>query len=57
MRWCNDGWVNDGWEWGTPISHEEFIDAQKGKFKMVLTPKKDITKNWFPDPIKGKQIL
>ncbi|WP_300561111.1 class I SAM-dependent methyltransferase [Companilactobacillus sp.] len=52
-----DQWVNEGWEWGMPISHEEYLQAQKGEFKMVLTPLKQIPKDWFPDPIKGKKIL
>ena len=30
-----DGWVNEGWEWGKPISHKEFVEAQKGNFRMV----------------------
>ena len=27
-----DRWVDDGWEWGVPVSHEEFVDAQDGKY-------------------------
>jgi len=52
-----DGWVNEGWEWGKPISHEEYLAAQKGDFKMVLTPNVDIPKDWFPEPIKHQKIL
>jgi len=37
-----DGWVNDGWEWGKPISHQEFVDAKNGKFKMLLTSNRAI---------------
>jgi Methylase involved in ubiquinone/menaquinone biosynthesis len=32
------------------------LNAQKGQFKMVLTPHKDIPKDWFPD-LKGKKVL
>lgn len=52
-----DQWVEDGWEWGKPISHEEYLKAKQGDFKMVLTPNRDIPKDWFPDPIKGQKIL
>lgn len=52
-----DGWVDDGWEWGKPISHAEFVNAKRGDFKMVLTPKRDIPKEWFPASINGKKIL
>jgi hypothetical protein len=28
-----DRWVESGWEWGTPISHEEFLRAQSGDWR------------------------
>lgn len=52
-----DQWVEDGWEWGKPIDHEEYLQATKGKFRMVLTPTKEIPAEWFPNPIKGKKVL
>lgn len=52
-----DGWVNEGWEWGKPVSHDEYIAATKGEFKLVLTPNLAIPKEWYPDPIKGQKIL
>jgi len=51
-----DAWVEEGWEWGTPISHEEFVEATKGIWKVVLTPTKAVPKSWFP-PLKGLKIL
>lgn len=42
-----DRWVEEGWEWGIPISHEEYVNAQKGAWDIVLTPVKPVPKEWF----------
>ena len=42
-----DRWVDEGWEWGVPVSHEAFVDAQNGKWSMLLTPIKDVPKDWY----------
>lgn len=52
-----DQWVTEGWEWGKPIDHEEYLKAQKGDFKMVLTPNRQIPKDWFPDSFKNQKVL
>ncbi len=51
-----DRWIEEGWEWGKPISHEEYVDACKGNWKMVLTPTKPVPGEWFPE-LKGKRVL
>ena len=51
-----DRWVEEGWEWGTPISHEEYIAARGGKWDVLLTPTKFVPHAWFGD-LKGKRIL
>lgn len=51
-----DSWVEEGWEWGTIVSHEEFVAAQNGKWDIVLTPTKPVPHEWFPD-LKGKKVL
>lgn len=51
-----DRWAEDGWEWGIPISHEQYLEARKGNWSMVLTPTKPVPKDWFPD-LKGKKVL
>ena len=33
-----DRWVKEGWEWGKPVSHDEYIKAEKGKWNVFLTP-------------------
>lgn len=33
-----DRWVKEGWEWGKPVSHDEYIKAEKGKWNIFLTP-------------------
>ncbi|ADK83014.1 Methyltransferase type 11 [Sediminispirochaeta smaragdinae DSM 11293] len=51
-----DRWVNTGWEWGTPISHEIFSQAQNNSWSVVLTPTKPVPKEWFCD-FKGAKVL
>lgn len=51
-----DRWVEEGWEWGIPISHEKYLDAQNGNWRMVLTPTKEVPKSWFGQ-LKGKKVL
>ncbi len=51
-----DGWVKNGWEWGTPISHEEYLKAVKGEWSVVLTPTKPVPREWFCD-LKGAKML
>jgi SAM-dependent methyltransferase len=51
-----DRWVAKGWEWGQPISHEEYLRAQRGEWRVVLTPCKPVPKNWFPD-LRGAKVL
>ena len=51
-----DRWIEEGWEWGKPISHEIYSEAQKGNWDVVLTPTKNVPHRWFGD-LKGKKIL
>ncbi len=51
-----DSWCRSGWEWGTPISHEEFVDAKNGKWDILLTPTKPIPHEWLGD-VKNKKVL
>lgn len=51
-----DRWIEEGWEWGVPITHEQFLDAEKGKWSMVLTPVKPVPIDWYPE-LKGKRVL
>lgn len=51
-----DRWCASGWEWGKPITHEEFLDAGKGKWKIVLTPTKTTPRNWIGN-VNGKRVL
>ncbi len=51
-----DQWIEEGWEWGLPISHETYIRATKGEWKVVLTPTIPVPKDWFL-PFKGLKVL
>ena len=42
-----DKWVEDGWVWGVPITHKKFLEAKTGKWDMLLTPTKNVPKEWF----------
>lgn len=52
-----DKWVDEGWEWGKPISHEEFQQAQNGNWYVLLTPTKPVPKEWFPTNMNGIKVL
>jgi len=51
-----DGWIENGWEWGTPISHENYIKALSGECNVLLTPTKYVPENWFTE-FKNKKLL
>ncbi len=51
-----DRWVEEGWEWGQPISHTVYADAQAGKWSVLLTPTKPVPREWFPD-LRGVRVL
>ena len=51
-----DKWVDEGWEWGRPISHETYKQAQKGRWLVYLTPTKTVPHSWFGG-LQGKKIL
>lgn len=51
-----DSWVDSGWIWGIPISHEQFIEALKGNWSMLLTPTKPVPREWYPE-LSGKKVL
>ena len=51
-----DRWIEEGWEWGIPISHEEYLKAQEGRWNMLLTPTKFVPHSWFGE-LKGKKVL
>lgn len=51
-----DRWVEEVWEWGKPISHEEYLNAKKGIWKVLLTPTKPVPHEWLAN-VNGKKIL
>ncbi len=51
-----DRWIEEGWEWGTPISHQAFLDAKEGKWDVLLTPTIPVPHEWF-GCLKGKKVL
>lgn len=51
-----DGWVAEGWEWSIPLSHEEYVSALNGDYRLLLTPTKTVPPHWLGD-LKGKRVL
>jgi SAM-dependent methyltransferase len=51
-----DKWVDAGWEWGVPISPQQFADAKRGEWHMLLTPTKPVPKDWYPE-LCDKKVL
>ncbi len=51
-----DRWCEEGWEWGRPISHEVFQQAQKGRWEVFLTPTKPVPHSWLGE-LSGKRVL
>ncbi|HPG92395.1 MAG TPA: class I SAM-dependent methyltransferase [Clostridia bacterium] len=52
-----DKWNEDGWIWARPVSPEQIAQAKKGEIKVVLTPIKEVPRDWFPADMKGVKIL
>ena len=42
-----DKWSETGWEWSIPISHEEYMKAENGRWRVLLTPQKPVPLEWF----------
>ena len=42
-----DRWVAEGWEWGNPIDHQTYLQAQNGQWSVLLTPTKQVPHEWF----------
>ena len=51
-----DSWVEEGWVWAIPISHEEYLEAQNGKWDVLLTPTVPVPHEWLGE-LKNKKIL
>ena len=51
-----DSWCDSGWEWGKSITHEEYENAKKGKWNVLLTPTKYVPHEWFGE-LRGKNLL
>ena len=52
-----DGWVKAGWKWGTPITHEEYLQALAGTWTILLTPTRPMPRSWLPEDLSGLKVL
>jgi len=55
VRW--DEHVEEGYVWTRPVSSESIQNAKNGEWSLLLTPKKAVPRDWFPDNINGKNVL
>lgn len=46
----------EGNVWTLPISHDEFVRAKGGEWRVILTPTKPVPRDWFP-PLSGARVL
>lgn len=51
-----DGYVEKKDRWTVPVSSQDIDEARKGNWSIVLTPRKGVPRNWFPE-LKGLKIL
>lgn len=51
-----DRWVEEGSEWSVPISHETYLNAQRGIWEVCLTARRPVPKDWFTD-LNGVKVL
>lgn len=51
-----DKWAENGCDWSIPITHEEYSQAQGGKWGVYLTPTKFVPHEWFGE-LPGKKLL
>ncbi len=49
--------ASGGCEWSQPVSPLEIENARKGEFSIILTPLKPVPRDWFPETLKGKDVL
>ncbi|HNF48172.1 MAG TPA: class I SAM-dependent methyltransferase [Chitinophagales bacterium] len=43
-------------KWTLPVNEQDIVDAQNGKYDLLLTPKKPVPVNWLGE-LNGKQVL
>lgn len=52
-----DNHVKNASQWTVPVSHEEIEAARAGLFSILLTAKKPVPRDWFPQNLAGLKIL
>jgi SAM-dependent methyltransferase len=51
-----DQWIAGGWEWGIPLSHADFVEAQNGRRGIFLTPIKIVPAAWYAPFLKEGKL-
>jgi SAM-dependent methyltransferase len=60
LTYNRDAWdrrVASGNRWTVPVTSAEVAAARDGSWKVVLTPHKPVPRAWFPDDLRGLDVL
>lgn len=49
--------VENGNPWTLPVTSEEVQAARKGNWRVILTPTVTVPRSWFPENMKGADVL
>lgn len=52
-----DGQVERGNEWTRPVTHEQIEAARRGIWSVLLTESKPAPREWFPEEMRGVEVL
>lgn len=52
-----DRYVEQGNPWTVPVRPEEIANARRGEWRIYLTESKPVPRTWFPDSLRGVDVL
>ncbi len=52
-----DKQVESGNQWTVPVPAEQIEAARRGEWQIILTPTKPVPRGWFPQELKGADVL
>lgn len=55
MYWDEE--ARRGGKWSEPVSQAVIAGARRGEWAVLLTPIRPVPRQWFPDPLAGREVL
>jgi SAM-dependent methyltransferase len=52
-----DAEVERGNEWTVPVSRERIEEARQGRLRILLSEQKPVPRGWFPEEMRGLEVL